>query len=209
MSLSQLFGQMLGQPPAGCIEKNVLLPARERVVARLDELETQSKESLTRNSYVDKTTAQASSNTLANLHHIPIAALRLGQRHTGCMVQRTVCCKATRQVAVHVLLEDVKNSSHAVSVSMYNLMPTTTMLTEVRRLLPEGTKLAIKDPYYKLLLDGTSGIRVDNPADVVFLREAVLENKVIEQADFDLVKAQGNQAFRSVQSARRLIQSFW
>lgn len=183
----------------GCIQKSLLLPAQQRIVAEIDKIEQQSP-FLMRNSYVDKTSARASSTPYANLRHIPVAALQLDQRHKGFRVEGVVCCKATRQVAVQVLLEDVSNSSHAVKVSMYNLLPTSTQMKDVRRLLPEGTKLAIKEPYYKPFVDGTSGIRVDNPADVVFLTEPGQSDPITinEDVGFDQMKAQGNQAFRSV-----------
>lgn len=37
------------------------------------------------------------------------------------------------------------------------------------RLFPVGCRLAIKEPYFKRYADGTCGLRVDNPSDVVFL----------------------------------------
>lgn len=37
------------------------------------------------------------------------------------------------------------------------------------RLFPVGSRLAIKEPYFKRYADGTCGLRVDNPSDVVFL----------------------------------------
>lgn len=96
------------------------------------------------------------------------------------------------------MLEDVNDGSHAVKVSLYNLLPGSAKLSEVRQLLPEGTKLAIREPYYKVFLDGTSGIRVDNPADVVFLKNTSDPSQSSQDDDFDQIKAQGNQAFRSV-----------
>lgn len=49
-------------------------------------------------------------------------------------------------------------------------------------------------------MDGTSGIRVDNPADVVFLTQATQSDQptAVKDIDFDEMKALGNQAFRSV-----------
>lgn len=75
-------------------------------------------------------------------------------------------------------------------------MPEDARVSQVRCLLPEGTRIAIKAPYYKVYLDGTSGIRVDNPADVMFVTDAQqssLSTEVISSGD-DC--AQGKQAFR-------------
>lgn len=180
----------------GCILKSVLLPAQERRVAEMDEIERPSPTMFMRNSHVDNTSARSCTTPFAKLRHIHVADLRLGQRHKGCRVEGTVCCKAIRFTAVQVLLEDTKNASHAVKVSLYNLMPASTKLAEVRRLLPEGTRLAVKEPYYKAFLDGTSGIRVDNPADIVFVTDSAQSAASVEDRDFDQIKAQGNQAFR-------------
>lgn len=180
----------------GCIQKSVLLPAQQRVIAEIDMFEGNSG-SLMRNTHVDGSSAAASTTPVADLRHISVASLRLDQRHKGFKVEGTVFCKATRQVAVQVLLEDVKNTSHAVKISMYNLVPASARMSQVRHLLPEGTKLAIKDPYYKVFLDGTSGIRVDNPADVVFVARVDEESFPDEAAGFEHNKTKGNKAFRS------------
>lgn len=55
---------------------------------------------------------------------------------------------------------------------MYNipsLPATTTTMADLRKaqeLFPEGQPLAVIEPFFKLMLDGTYGIRVDNPAEV-------------------------------------------
>ena len=103
----------------GCIQKSILLPAQQRTVAEIDEIERTSS-MIFRNTHVDRTSAAGSTTPFGTLRHIPIADLQLDQRHQGCKVEGIVCCKATRQTAVQILLEDAKNTSHAVKVSMYN-----------------------------------------------------------------------------------------
>lgn len=147
---------------------------------------------------VDRTSAQASCKPYPKLRHIAIAELQLDHRHTGSKVEGTTCYKAARHIAIQVLLRDDKNASHAIKVSLYNLVPSSAKMKEVRQLLPDGTKLAILEPYYKTFADGSSGIRVDNPADVVFLTDTVKPSQSIADADFDGTKAQGTLAFRSV-----------
>lgn len=138
----------------GRIQKSLLLPAQQTLIADLERFERPGGTPdghgfVMRNSHVDRTSSRASSTTFAKSQHIPVAALQLHRRHTGCRVEGTVCCKAFRQVAVQVLLEDAMDSSHAVKVSMYNLIPTSAKLSAVHQLLPEGTKLAIRDPTTK------------------------------------------------------------
>lgn len=60
----------------------------------------------------------------------------------------------------------------SLQVHMYNIpsLPamTTTMadLRKAQELFPEGQALAVIEPFFKLMLDGTYGVRVDNPAEV-------------------------------------------
>lgn len=60
----------------------------------------------------------------------------------------------------------------SLQVHVYNipsLAAVTTTLADLHKaqeLLPEGQALAVIEPFFKLMLDGTYGVRVDNPADV-------------------------------------------
>jgi hypothetical protein len=55
-------------------------------------------------------------------------------------------------------------------VSLYNMVPEGLSmlhrLKEAERLLHPGVKIAIIEPFYKLMLDGTTGVRVDHARDV-------------------------------------------
>jgi hypothetical protein len=60
-----------------------------------------------------------------------------------------------------------------VRISVYNMMPAlkpeTSMLQRAKHaneLFPVGQGIAIVEPFYKLMLDGSFGVRVDNPKDV-------------------------------------------
>jgi hypothetical protein len=71
-------------------------------------------------------------------------------------------------MCVSVLTRDV----FLPQVHMYNIpsLPAlTTTLADLRKaqeLFPQGQGLAVIEPFFKLMLDGTYGIRVDNPAEV-------------------------------------------
>lgn len=62
--------------------------------------------------------------------------------------------------------------------------------------MSEGTRIAIRDPYYKVYMDGTSGIRVDNPADIVFLDDTRTGPMDPERPNFEQQNSLGNDAFR-------------
>lgn len=182
----------------GCIQKNVLLPAQQGLVAAMEKFDTNSKKRRPsqRNTDVDPTAARALSAPFAHLNHIAVAELRLDHRHKGSRVEGIVCCKAIRLAGIQILLEDAKNSSHAVRVGVHNLLPASARLTQVRQLLPEGAKIAILEPYCKTLMDGTSGIQVDNPADIVLQTYATQQDRSAADNDFSDNKAQGDEAYR-------------
>ena len=164
----------------GCIQKSVLLPAQQNMVADLEKFQKDAA-FMMRKTHLDKTSARACTKALSTLQHIPVAELELGEHHKDARVEGLVCCKA-------------------VKVSLYNFVPSRTNIRDIRRLLPEGTRLAIKEPYYKPFLDGSSGIRVDNPADVVFMTDTLQTPEDSQRVNFDELKALGNQAYRSALS---------
>jgi hypothetical protein len=39
-------------------------------------------------------------------------------------------------------------------------------ITAAQRVFPKGQRIGIIEPFYKVMMDGTLGVRVDNPAEV-------------------------------------------
>jgi hypothetical protein len=39
-------------------------------------------------------------------------------------------------------------------------------ISTAQQVFPKGQRIAILEPYYKVMADGTLGVRVDNPAEV-------------------------------------------
>ncbi|KAL3132993.1 hypothetical protein ABBQ38_006902 [Trebouxia sp. C0009 RCD-2024] len=185
-----------------CLDKNALLDDHKCKVAKLKE---EQRAAAAGQVYFQDITSHAdpAACTLpyGMLKPVNLDQLQLEHRHKGCRIQGTVCCEPIRSTAIQLLLMDAVDDSKAVKVRVYNLLPSNAPMAEVRALLPEGTRLAIKEPYYKTYDgDGSSGIRVDNPADVVFLQarsdqELVTDKK--KAMTFDEIKAAGNAAFRS------------
>ena len=184
----------------GCIEKRVLLADHH---ARLADWEPFERDMLSgrwagsKVSHFDHRAAAASKATLRSLRPCCFADLRLDHRHTGCSIEGTVISRPIRFTAIRVLLVDASNSEKAIVVSLYNFLPVAASIKEVRQTFPEGTRLAIKAPYYKTYQDGTSGIRVDHPADVVFLPQPEKAPLLAQPASFDGNKACADTAFRS------------
>lgn len=188
-----------------CLDKNALLDDHKCKVAKLKE---EQRAAAAGQVYFQDITSHAdpAACTLpyGMLKPVNLDQLQLEHRHKGCRIQGTVCCEPIRSTAIQLLLMDAVDDSKAVKVRVYNLLPSNAPMAEVRALLPEGTRLAIKEPYYKTYDgDGSSGIRVDNPADVVFLQarsdqELVTDKK--KAMTFDEIKAAGNAAFRWVKA---------
>ncbi|KAK9804206.1 hypothetical protein WJX72_001253 [[Myrmecia] bisecta] len=67
----------------------------------------------------------------------------------------------------------MRTSTDLVRVLIYNMVPEGLDLRQkqafTERNLPRGTSVAILEPFYKLMADGNYGVRVDNPAEVIFL----------------------------------------
>lgn len=71
----------------------------------------------------------------------------------------------------HSIIED--SDGNITDISFYNLMDPVTP-KDANRVLPKGTKVVILDPYFKMRQDNRSGIRVDDPNDVIFGSELPL-----------------------------------
>lgn len=146
-----------------------------------------------RTTFIDLTASAASETPFGRLKVISLEQVRLGRRHIGCRVEGNVCGVPLRGTAIELLLSALDDKEKAVKVSAYNLLPVSAPMAQVRGLLPTGTRLTIKEPYYKSFRDGSSGIRVDNPAEIVFLDDNHQDD---ESLSFDDIKKRGNAAFK-------------
>jgi hypothetical protein len=66
---------------------------------------------------------------------------------------------------VHSIIEDT--DGNITEISFYNLVNPVTP-KDANLVIPKGKHVVILDPYFKMRQDGTSGIRVDDPNDVIF-----------------------------------------
>ena len=180
----------------GCLDKRTLLADH---LSKLKTFERKEKEANAagshfrhRTSFQDPVALDASASPYSSLRHVSVADLQRGRRNKGCRIEGTVCCVPFRSTAIELLLSE--DTEKAVILRAYNLLPVSASMAEVRRLLPVGTRLTVKEPYYKSFTDGSSGIRVDNPADIVFLQDNDHDDMSLS---FDVMRERGNVAFRS------------
>ncbi|EFJ53047.1 hypothetical protein VOLCADRAFT_85918 [Volvox carteri f. nagariensis] len=98
---------------------------------------------------------------------ILISELQLGMTHRGRVLRGRLLVKPVLMTALSTVLED--ENGDTVMVSVYNLLPSNLAgvpgLRAGERALPEGRHVAIIEPFYKRMADGTQGVRVDNPRE--------------------------------------------
>lgn len=186
----------------GCLDKALLMQDHNHKALLLDQFTDRQKTATGRDSLLwqfrtsqsDPVASAASTVAFGEVTHLSLAQLQLDHRHRGCRIEG----KPIRYTAIQLLLEDGRNRAQAVKISIYNLLPASAPMTQVLSLVPSGTRLASKDPYYKTYADSSSGIRVDNPADVVFLDGKDEPQQRRQSYSFNQIKEYGNQAFRSI-----------
>ena len=88
-----------------------------------------------------------------------------GERARGRVLYGTTCTPPNRMQSMMTILED--GHGDAVMVALYNV--SWLQSEHWRECFPKGMKIGIKEPFLKRFADGTVGIRVDNPSDVVYV----------------------------------------
>nr|CAG8618644.1 14977_t:CDS:2 [Entrophospora candida] len=134
-----------------------------------------------------------------NLHlanRISIANLELDKVHTNKFLLCRVITRCCKMASLMTIVEDPEGD--AVKIALYNWVKQSDIplkyrnklfpVDKVSMLLPIGTKIAIKNPYYKIATDGTPMIRSDNPGEIIIIDQ----NKKL----FNGVKC-GNDYFKS------------
>mmetsp|Transcript_2328 Transcript_2328/g.3645 ORF Transcript_2328/g.3645 Transcript_2328/m.3645 type:complete len:434 (-) Transcript_2328:828-2129(-) len=100
---------------------------------------------------------------LNSLTPIAISDLRVGKSHRGRVLLARIVTQPMIMKAVTVLIEDCNDSSELVPLSIYGLTNTPGI-----KELKEGRHVAVKEPFFKVRADGSTGIRVDDLTGVVY-----------------------------------------
>ncbi|KAI5071599.1 hypothetical protein GOP47_0013850 [Adiantum capillus-veneris] len=109
--------------------------------------------------------AATSSRPLRGLRPIHIRNLQVNCHHQGRVLYGELCVEPLKMVAVQTIVLD--EAGHAAKLSVYNALPNQHFVQKMGTLFRKGLKVAIKEPYFKVAMDGSLIIRVDNPADFV------------------------------------------
>lgn len=177
-------------------QNSVGLPRAQRIALHNADAEKQmsatklSHTEMKAASYSYESKQTLSTQSLADLVSMPIKSLKRGLVHQGKVVYCTVVAKPTLMKSVQTLVEDADGNMTALAV--YNV-PRVRDIFQAQRYLHEGRKIAVKEPFYKVRADGTEGIRVDDPKDIVLDAEAPaksLEERLREMLQEDSTTGQ-------------------
>lgn len=138
---------------------------------------------------------------LADLNPITIDELRLEEHHVGRVLYARTFGSPMRIQAVQGAICDINGNVDRIAVYNFEIGLTPDMV------LPTDSVLAVKQPYYKVTIDGGVIIRVDHPSDLVLFSDhdprapsvLWLTSPLSSSQQQDAVswKARGNQAFRN------------
>jgi tetratricopeptide (TPR) repeat protein len=121
--------------------------------------------------------------------------LRLDMRHAGRVLRGKLVVPAVAMTSAMSIMEDERG--RLLKLAVYNALPSGApdagTLAAASALLPEGATVAVLEPFYKRFADGTLGVRVDDPRDLVLLAAPGAP----AGGDPAALKEQGNAAFRA------------
>jgi hypothetical protein len=123
--------------------------------------------------------------------------MELNKTHRGTFIKGTLCTRPAVMSSVQSIIED-QTDGQITYISFYNLVHPLTF-EAANKIIPKGTTVIIIEPLFKKFADGTNGIRVDNPNEVIFGTELPLPKSSEEY------KEEGGKLFKTANYAEALI----
>ncbi len=111
---------------------------------------------------------------LSSLSRINIRDMRMEMVHKGMYLLVRICEPCFKMSGIMAVVEDLAGDVSILSI--YNYIRSESI--DVEKLLPVGTVLAIKEPYYKYSNTNSCVIRVDSPSDVIILYRTGPDNGI-------------------------------
>jgi len=126
----------------------------------------------------------------AALQAIPIGELPMFETAVGRVLAGTLIVEPMTALGVTTILED--DWGDIVKLGLYNALPGGVTGGEAwalaAKVFPKGLRLRIAEPYAKIFADGSRGVRVDDPADLLAEGGSLVK-------DLAAVKEEGNRLF--------------
>jgi len=116
------------------------------------------------NTYSYERKTKTSSVDLNALEPITISELQVAQVHHGRVLYCRTITPCTFMQSAMTLVED--SAGDIAEIAVYNA-PRVHRLQDAQRYLYKDRAIAIKEPFWKVRADGTLGIRIDDPDDLI------------------------------------------
>jgi tetratricopeptide (TPR) repeat protein len=154
--------------------------------------------------YTDKNIAKTGQKSpdWSKLRKVSTSKLKLFQSAVGFYIEGTIVGEAIQpMVGGTVLLQEASFNGHNsyVAVAFYNVLPAGLCGADAEPLLrakfPLGATLKVAEPFFKIFRDGSRGIRVDDPSDLLVVDKMHSANSTTTTgstsflSDADLLKA--------------------
>ncbi|GLJ21778.1 hypothetical protein SUGI_0406500 [Cryptomeria japonica] len=190
-NFSELLAEKLKELQASQdFDKEALLEAHEKYLKLLRQMESTQGH---RAGYTVRKPSEQwrPSVPLNGLRPIRARELQIDKHHNDSVLFGTLCADALRMAGIMTILED--QFGDAVRLAIYN----TSSNQSPSSLYPKGSKVAIKQPYFKQgSQDGVFMLRVDNPQNVEILASFPgNEDTSLAKSLLDL-RNKGNKCFR-------------
>lgn len=108
---------------------------------------------------------------LESLRRVVVSELRLDEAMRGCALHGQLIVPPALCAGIYTLLED--SDGKLVKLALFNALPGGGSVLEreaaAGRLLPKKLRAAVREPFFKFFADGTYGVRVDGPDNLVRL----------------------------------------
>jgi len=105
------------------------------------------------------------------LKPVTLADMKVGKTHRRHVLQGRLCVTAYKIHSVVSVLEE--DSGLATILMLKNSVPLRASMAQAQHCFPEGSRVAIRDPYLTRFPDGLVGVLVEHPTDIVFLSRPI------------------------------------
>lgn len=96
-----------------------------------------------------------------------LAEMKVGKTHRKHVLEGRLCGKSLKVTSVVNVLEE--DSGLATKLILTNALPVRASMAQAQNCYPEGSRVAVRDPYLTRFPDGVVGVLVERPNDIAFL----------------------------------------
>jgi hypothetical protein len=162
------------EPLRGCTDRTALLKAHDLLMAAA----LQNTEGAGMTTTGSDSLAQGGNGAggygrpppdASSLKAVPVSALVLGRVNHGVKITFTMAAHAFKYAAIMTVAADATNPATAVRIAVYNVGSSDWTPSQCRHRYPQSDtqRWMLMEPNYKTFADGSTGVRVDDPATLV------------------------------------------